>query len=99
MGEPNKVGFAVYRNKGFHVTFENGWTVSVQFGPGNYCENRDKDFDMPNVEKYWHSPDAEFAAWDKDGKWFDFEDGDTVQGWGTPAQVLEFMTMIAAKPA
>ena len=25
---------------GFHMTFENGWTVSVQFGKGNYAEHR-----------------------------------------------------------
>ena len=31
--------FEVTTGKGFHVTFENGWTVSVQFGPGNFCDN------------------------------------------------------------
>ena len=25
-------------NKGFQLTFENGLTISVQFGSGNYCE-------------------------------------------------------------
>jgi len=31
--------FRITDNKGFHITFENGYTVSVQFGPGNYCDN------------------------------------------------------------
>jgi len=26
-------------NKGFHLTFQNGYTISVQFGRGNYCMN------------------------------------------------------------
>lgn len=25
---------------GFNIEFENGYSVSVQFGPGNYCSNR-----------------------------------------------------------
>jgi hypothetical protein len=25
--------------KGFQITFANGYTVSVQWGPGNYCDN------------------------------------------------------------
>lgn len=35
--------FRITDGRGFHVTFANGWTVSVQFGPYNYCSNR------PNV--------------------------------------------------
>jgi hypothetical protein len=31
--------FKSTENKGFQMTFENGWTISVQFGYGNYCDN------------------------------------------------------------
>jgi hypothetical protein len=31
--------FKSTNNKGFQMTFENGWTISVQFGYGNYCDN------------------------------------------------------------
>jgi hypothetical protein len=31
--------FKITHKKGFHITFENDYTVSVQFGPGNYCDN------------------------------------------------------------
>lgn len=31
--------FHITSGKGFHITFENGWTVSVQFGPGNYSDH------------------------------------------------------------
>lgn len=27
------------RNKGFRMTFDNGFNVSVQWGAGNYCDN------------------------------------------------------------
>ena len=26
---------------GFHMKFANGWTISVQWGPWNYCDNKD----------------------------------------------------------
>ena len=31
--------FKITEGKGFHMTFANGWTVSVQWGSGNYCPN------------------------------------------------------------
>lgn len=34
-------GFKVTGGKGFHLTFENGITISTQFGGGNYCDNHD----------------------------------------------------------
>jgi hypothetical protein len=30
--------FRINDNKGFSITFDNGYTVSVQFGPGNVGE-------------------------------------------------------------
>ena len=75
-------------HKGFHMTFENGWTVSVQFGKQNYASNRE------NTDE---SLDAEIAAWDKDGNWHKFANGDTVFGYEHPNDVAEFIAMIAAK--
>jgi hypothetical protein len=31
--------------KGFSMTFDNGWTVSVQWGAGTYSSNYDAEFD------------------------------------------------------
>lgn len=85
--------FAITAQKGFQVSFENGWTVSVQFGRGNYCQNYNHDnYDGPVPP----SRTAEVAAWDKDDNWHDFG-GDTVEGHMKPNQVLEFMNEIAAK--
>ena len=74
---------------GFHMTFANGWTVSVQFGKGNYISDRDH---------HGQSADAEIAAWDKDGKWYYFSDqNDNVKGWMKADEVADFMAMIKAK--
>jgi len=75
--------------RGFSITFENGWTVSVQFGPGCYCSNK---FAQENITE---SPNAEIAAWDSNGKWFDFEH-DQVKGYCKPDEVLKFMNKIAS---
>jgi hypothetical protein len=44
---------------GFQMTFENGYTISVQFGFGNYCENRFQSRTACN--------DAEIAVFVKEG--------------------------------
>ena len=46
MSNDSKPGLTACSNKGFRMTFPNGWTVSVQWGPGNYCE---KKWDKPNA--------------------------------------------------
>ena len=76
-------------NTGFQMTFANGWTVSVQWGPNNYIADRrcgDK------------SVNAEIAAWSENDNWYRFEN-DTVKGWCKPDEVADFMAMIKAKEA
>ena len=56
-------------NKGFHLDMLNGVTVSVQLGPGNYCDSdvSNKGFDAPlkamNSDEHWGSNTAECAAY------------------------------------
>lgn len=94
------VGFAITGQKGFHVTFDNGWTVSVQFGGGNYSANYNEPIggsDLNPGYKLPPSATAEIAAWPAEGRpWYDFGD-DIVAGYKTPAEVLAFMQEIAAK--
>lgn len=66
---------------GLHMTFANGWTVSIQWRDGNHCD-RDRST-------------AEIAAWSSGGDWYRFDDGNTVKGWVTPDDVVEFMALIA----
>lgn len=86
--------FKITDRKGFHMTFANGHTVSVQFGYGNYSANRDDceiHKDVPPSET------AEFAAWDNDGQWIRFEgEYDDVIGYLTPDQVLARINEVAA---
>jgi alanine dehydrogenase len=49
-------------NKGFHITFKNGWTISVQFGAGNYCDNHDASFSSYGKEPS-ESNNAEVWCW------------------------------------
>ena len=54
--------FVSTMRKGFHMTFENGLTVSVQWGAGNYCDNHfpdDMDF---SCSKDAQSDTAEVAV-------------------------------------
>ena len=83
--------FAITGAKGFHITFANGWTISVQFGVGNYCDNRYATKRL-NVL----STTAEIAAWDEHGRWHEFDTGDTVKGYCSPAEVLAFINLITA---
>lgn len=85
--------FTITGGKGFHITFANGYSVSVQFGKGNYCERRGR---MDEVDSH-ACKNAEVAAWDKDGKWYKLPDSnDDVIGWQTPEQVLAILVLVAA---
>lgn len=84
--------FSTTGKNGFHITFSNGYTVSVQWSCGNYCANRN------NTSTYLEgikSPNAEVAAWDADGTWYVFDNGDTVKGYQTPEQAAEFIGIIS----
>ena len=79
---------------GFSMKFENGWTVSVQFGTMHYCSNKH----MVRVKEQ-SCANAEIAAWDGKDNWYEF-DGDpykTVNGWCDADQVADFITMIKNK--
>jgi len=89
--------FSVSQNEfqsGFKMTFENGWTVSVQFGKINYISDR---------ENIGDSIDAEIAAWDKDGNWYSFDDDldghQNVKGWVKPDEVADFIVKIKSFPS
>ena len=87
--------FSISDNKGFQISFNNGYTVSVQFGGGNYCSNRDlpmKDYGKAVPD----SDTAETALMTKDG--FVEYQGDDVQGHMTPKCVLELLNYAEALP-
>lgn len=86
--------FNITQRKGFHMTFENGYTVSVQFGYGNYSANR---YDCKYGEDVPPSKTAEFAAWDANNNWVRFDgENDDVIGYITADEVLRRMNEVAA---
>ena len=86
--------FSISDNKGFQITFENGYSVSVQFGPGNYCENKDLPYN--HGEEVPMSNTAETALISPDG--FVEYQGDDVQGHMSPKDVLELLNYAEGLP-
>ena len=92
---------------GFQLDYSNGWTASVQWGPGNYCTNRDMQANpFKDDIKFLQSETAEIAAWvtnlrttsTTDG-WYKFEDGQEVQGWQNVDSVMEFLNRVSSFPS
>lgn len=87
--------FSISENKGFQMSFNNGYIVSVQFGGGNYCSNRN----LPIEDWSKIVPDsdtAETALMTKDG--FVEYQGDDVQGHMTCAEVLKLLNYAERLP-
>jgi len=95
-------------NKGFRMTFKNGFAISVQWGVGNYCERKDDgDFDESTKQDFWNSNSAEIAVFGKDGEFINIsgyelekEDGtvekvnDVISGWLSTDTVAKCITLV-----
>lgn len=69
---------------GIHMTFKNGYTISIQFGFGNYCENK---FCGKSESK-----DCEIAIFDKENKFVQIEGMfDNVVGYCNMDEVAEYI--------
>lgn len=100
--ETNPPGFRSCENKGFQMFFENGWGISVQFGPSNYCERRDLDAVLdgnanPAHEFIWESPTAEAAIFTPDGSFLQVGNN-TVMGWLKPGLVGQIISILCVLP-
>ena len=92
--------FKITASKGFQMTFENGYTISVQFGGGNCCSNY-SNFELIGREKEQYileSETAEIAIWDHNGSWctgkFTDEGDGQVAGYLTTNDVFEIMQKV-----
>lgn len=103
--------FSVNRNAGFSLALPNGWTVSVQFGGGNYCDHRNSRYDVSYLSgrggSNWESETAEIAAFPTDNpdakNWYSFgreEEGleTYVEGYQKMEAVLDFINTVRALP-
>lgn len=98
-----KPGFQSTARKGFHMTFDNGWTVSVQWGPGNYCNNRCVTSDYPDpgaraANHDWASTTAEIAVIDPTGDFRPLRPEDDVVGWLKPELVARVLFEMSLEP-
>ena len=88
-------GFGINQAKGFHMKFQNGWTISVQFGPGNYCNNQSTDYtkqDEPiramRQSGFYLCDNAEVGIWHNSPNYKHTNGGGMeILGWQTPIQV------------
>lgn len=80
------------KRPGFRMRFSNGNMVSVQWGDYNYCDHDTNT--QTDGELYHFSVNAEIAAWDKEGKWYDFG-SDEVAGYQTTDQVASFIRFVS----
>jgi len=86
--------FIATHNKGFQMKFENGFSISVQWGPGNYCEKKNTDFHAPMKDKFWESISAEIAIFDKDGGLVQCGTHDNVSGWLSTDTVAKCIAIV-----
>ena len=89
--------FQITHNKGFCMTFANGYTISVQFGNGNYCDNRHYGNPLNGDQSVPPSSNAEVAVWDKDGKWVQLSEHDDVIGWQTADDVAALIASVSSR--
>ena len=88
--------FNIVEGKGFHVTFDNGYTVSVQFGPGNYGDNRYAPRGAERECGIMGSRTAEVAVWDRLGTIL-FDD-QLEKGYVSPEDVAKLLYDISRLP-
>lgn len=73
-------------NKGFHLTFTNGYSISVQFGKGNYCSNRHRNDTPAHI---YSCKDAEVAYWKGEDK-----DNIVIEAYCDANQVAEIINHV-----
>lgn len=91
--------FKITKGRGFHITFKNGYTISVQFGFHNYCEHYDKwpmdieDYERTNEElQKIGSYTAEIAILNPNKKLIKVKGwAEKVKGYCTPEEVLKWI--------
>lgn len=81
--------------KGFRIVFDNGWTISVQWGPGNYCKNRVTGIYIDS-DDYPECKDAEVGIWyGEQSPHTEME----IHGWQSPKEVAGHIMQVALRAA
>ena len=84
------------QHRGFHITFDNGYTVSVQFGPNSVCAVKSKNDEVitpSNIDE--KVPNAEVAVISEDQELIPFRSGgDETKGFVTPEELVGILTWV-----
>ena len=90
------MSFIATQNKGFRMEFDNGFSISVQWGIENYCEKKSFNTDIdPTKERIWESTSAEIAVFDDEGI-VPVGGDDQVIGWLSPDEVAKYIAMVSS---
>ena len=97
------MNFVSTNNKGFRMKFDNGFAISVQWGPENYCEKRSfASDDRPREERFWASRTAEVAVFEDMSdeknvgeKMISIGEYDEVLGWLTANEVAKIIEIVS----
>ena len=88
--------FSNSKGSGFHLKFDNDWTISVQFGGGHYCDNYTRGWNYAEERvvkgKSTWSSTAEIAVWKNDSirdHGMVSLENDTVRGYNTTDEVAQ----------
>ena len=88
----------INRNSNFHITFDNGVTVSILIAGGSYSNNHDAEIGEEQKQKSIISSNAEITVWTKGNKWITGEltgKGNDVEGWVEPNDILNILNKAA----
>jgi hypothetical protein len=94
--EDNEFGGSMaMHNRGFHLQFESGYKLSIQWGSFSYCQGYPW-YGLTETDGWQpESPDAEIALWDDKGNWYEWPGGDQVQGFCSPEFVLAIIDFLS----
>ena len=84
-------------HRGFQVTFDNGYTVSVQFGPNSLCSVKNEDVDEmitpSNIDD--KSKNAEVAVVTPNNELIPFRSsGENVKSYVAPEELVGILTWV-----
>ena len=89
------MSFTATQNKGFRMKFDNGYSISVQWGTINYCEKKNlmAEYKDEIKEPTWKSTTAEIAVFN-DTRIVPVGKHDDIIGWCSADEVAKIIAII-----
>lgn len=87
--------FRITEGKGFQMVFENGYEISVQFGPHNYCDVSSDNEVQEELRGCHQANTAEIAVFTPEGEFYRLGSCDDVVGWQPPDVIGKLIGLLA----